>query len=57
MRALLILVLAGSMSCAVGPDYERPVVPMPDAWRDGSTQRANLADLQWWKLFGDPISD
>lgn len=55
MRVLLILALAGSMSCAVGPDYERPVVPMPDAWRDGSTQRATLADLQWWKLFGDPV--
>jgi len=55
MRAFLCLALAGSMSCMVGPDYERPTVAMPDAWRDGTAKGGPLAELQWWKLFGDPI--
>jgi len=55
MRPVLCLALACSMSCMVGPDYQRPIVPMPDAWRDGTATRSTLADLEWWKQFGDPV--
>jgi multidrug efflux system outer membrane protein len=46
------LALAG---CAIGPDYMRPAVPVPEAWRDGPTRTdpASLADLPWWELFQD----
>lgn len=50
--AVLSLVLAG---CALGPDYRRPTVPSPGAWRDGTPtpDPASLADLAWWELFED----
>jgi multidrug efflux system outer membrane protein len=46
------LVLAG---CTLGPDYRRPDVPAPQAWRDGQAgvDPASLADLSWWELFED----
>ncbi len=46
------LVLAG---CTLGPDYRRPGVPAPEAWRDGpsNVDPASLADLAWWELFED----
>ena len=49
---VLSLALAG---CPLGPDYQRPVVPVPDAWRDAqpSADVASLADLAWWDIFAD----
>ncbi|MFP6638910.1 MAG: efflux transporter outer membrane subunit [Myxococcota bacterium] len=49
---LLLLV-----SCAIGPDYKRPVVEIPEVYR-GSLQAeeaASLADLSWWEIFEDPV--
>ena len=41
--------------CALGPDYRRPDVPTPGAWRDAApaADPASLADLAWWQLFQD----
>lgn len=64
----LLLALAG---CAVGPDYHRPQVDMPAAYKEaapalpagqaGSWQQARPAESalrgQWWKIFGDPTLD
>ncbi|HEX7896730.1 MAG TPA: efflux transporter outer membrane subunit [Planctomycetota bacterium] len=55
MKRLLPLLCLGALSCAVGPDYERPDIPQPAAWRDGTAEAASLADVEWWKLFGDPV--
>ena len=46
-----LLVLAG---CAVGPNYQRPPVAAPAAFR-GDTHAAtnSLADLPWWQVFHD----
>lgn len=51
--ALLVvpLVLAG---CTLGPDYARPPVATPAAWRDGAAETASVADLGWWQVFHDP---
>ena len=53
---LSILVLAG---CAVGPDYRRPVVETPVAYKE--TQGWKMAEPQdraprgrWWEIYGDP---
>lgn len=53
--ALLSLLLA---SCrVVGPNYTKPVIPAPDAFRRApdplSTDPASLADLKWFELFKD----
>src|ERR1044072_2346175 len=47
-------------SCAVGPDYHRPTVDSPDAYRhaasDQSTHSAtnSFGDLDWWNVYEDP---
>jgi outer membrane protein, multidrug efflux system len=55
-----ILVSALIAGCAVGPNYHRPVVQTPAAYRDLSEgspvqpQAASIADLPWWQVFQDP---
>lgn len=47
-------------SCTVGPNYRRPSVPVPSAYRDSSgtvasgPQAESFADLPWWQVFEDP---
>jgi NodT family efflux transporter outer membrane factor (OMF) lipoprotein len=41
----------------VGPDYEPPVIDLPDVWQEVSTARVveGQAPLQtWWTVFSDP---
>ena len=46
------LLLAG---CAVGPDYKRPAVEAPAAFRDQAPQgERSFADLAWWDVTPDP---
>jgi multidrug efflux system outer membrane protein len=56
---VLSLALAG---CAVGPNYKRPLVPVPDRFygEDPTAATAvadakSLADAPWWEVFDDPI--
>ncbi len=50
--------------CTVGPDYKRPIVPVPKQWSEAT--KSNRAGLplpnsketrpdQWWKTFNDPV--
>src|SRR5262249_2157870 len=56
-RPIVCLVVAGLLGgCAVGPDYARPPVAEPPAFRDQATAEAvSLADAPWWAVFQDPI--
>ena len=57
-RALAIAVLAAALSaCAVGPDYERPALPLPEDWRVMPAEAAELANAEWWTQLGDPVLD
>lgn len=52
---VLVLFLAG---CAVGPNYKRPQVAVPDVYRGlppdaDKTNTASLGDEKWWTLFQD----
>jgi multidrug efflux system outer membrane protein len=46
--------------CAVGPDYKRPAVESPNAFRRAATDTNSFtgtnsfADLGWWETFQDP---
>jgi len=40
--------------CVLGPDFERPKVDAPDAWRVTYTEAAEVANTKWWEQFGDP---
>ncbi len=53
--ALLVVFVQGCIT--VGPDYERPEVPAPDAWHTAVAQEMaqETPDLErWWETFGDP---
>ena len=52
---VFVIFLAG---CAVGPNYKRPQVVVPDVYRGlpadvDKTSTASLADEKWWMLFQD----
>ncbi len=58
---LAAIVASGLVAaCKVGPNYHRPVVQTPTAFRDLSentqvqAQAASYADLPWWQVFQDP---
>jgi len=69
-RELAMKILAPVMSailssiamtgCMVGPNYHRPAVQTPTAFRDlkedqqAQAQTASFADLPWWQVFQDP---
>ena len=47
----LALFLTG---CAVGPEYQRPPLSPPSAFRSGGAVSTNsFADLPWWQVFHD----
>ncbi|NLW81879.1 MAG: efflux transporter outer membrane subunit [Desulfovibrionales bacterium] len=57
MRNLVLafmLALLGA-GCTLGPDYVRPNLDMPAAWRIEAGEANNLADTAWWGQFGDPV--
>jgi outer membrane protein, multidrug efflux system len=57
MRAAALAALAALGGCMVGPDYQRPEVTAPGAFRYEPGAAAQTADTEWWKAFGDPVLD
>ncbi len=52
---LAIAVLCAALAaCTTGPDYQRPELPLPTAWRGGIGDDAGLVNARWWQAFGDP---
>ncbi len=57
-RAMAILLAAGwTTGCTVGPNYHRPAVQAPQAFRAPdplpAPQAESFADLKWWEVFKD----
>jgi len=53
-----VIIAAGWLSsCAVGPNYSRPAIPVPQNFRAPvplpAPQAASLADLKWFEIFKD----
>ena len=40
--------------CALGPDYSRPQIESPAAYRIDYPKAADVANTKWWEQFGDP---
>ncbi|WP_256346646.1 efflux transporter outer membrane subunit [Pseudomonas gingeri] len=58
----LVLLLSLSMSgCMVGPDYQKPPIELPQAFKEGAQWQRAVAnpqgalDSQWWLGYHDPI--
>ena len=41
--------------CAVGPDYQRPELPVTPAFRDAGEDTTSIADNAWFDVFSDPV--
>lgn len=55
-KPLLVTLLALLASgCMVGPDYVRPPVETPTAWRLSEQDARDLANTVWWEQLGDPV--
>ncbi len=56
--SFLLLIVFFAAGCAIGPDYKRPAIDVPQAYRYGDTQgKPEAADSEWWKQFNDPVLD
>jgi len=44
-------------ACAVGPDYQRPNVEVPAAYRYAIPEATETANTAWWHQFDDPVLD
>lgn len=57
-----LLLLLGLAGCAAGPDYVRPPVEVPAAFKEAGQWKpaANAepaVEEKWWKVFADPVLD
>jgi multidrug efflux system outer membrane protein len=57
LPVLLATVLAAGGCAVVGPDYVRPAIDAPAAWRVSPEQGEALANTAWWSALGDPVLD
>lgn len=59
MRTLTVTALVAAAfcftGCTVGPNYVRPEVQAPTAWRIDYPKAAEVANTKWWEQFGDPV--
>lgn len=61
--AVVIGLIAGVLGgCAVGPNYKRPAVSAPAAYKEAEGWKPAepsdaVARPDWWKAFGDPVLD
>ena len=51
-KFFIILVLS---ACAVGRDYKRPEISLPEQFDETSLNKTKVNNLNWWKSFNDPI--
>jgi NodT family efflux transporter outer membrane factor (OMF) lipoprotein len=55
--AVLLLV---PVACTVGPDYQRPDIPVPDQWAEELSIGVFQGDAElaeWWTVLNDPVLD
>jgi NodT family efflux transporter outer membrane factor (OMF) lipoprotein len=59
LRTLSLMVSSGLLAgCAVGPDYHRPDMPLPDRYQSAMQQRSATRPASfavWWEGFNDPL--
>ena len=52
MRIFVVgLMMLGLAGCSFAPDYQRPQMELPQAWKDPG--KGEQLDEQWWKRFDD----
>ena len=54
-KAIILLAAIALAGCAVGPDYQRPAVDVPQTWRFEDKEAKEVANTAWWEQFNDPV--
>jgi outer membrane protein, multidrug efflux system len=58
MRRLTVALVACSLAaCMMGPNYHRPTVEAPPAYRSEIAEARDTANTEWWQQFQDPVLD
>jgi multidrug efflux system outer membrane protein len=58
MRRLAVALVASSCAaCTLGPDYRRPTVDTPPAYRFEMAEALETVNTAWWQQFQDPVLD
>lgn len=57
LAAALACTATLSACAALGPDYTRPDLPMPQAWRSELPNARDVVNTEWWKGLDDPALD
>jgi multidrug efflux system outer membrane protein len=52
LAAMLLAISLGA--CMVGPDYRRPAIGAPAAWRVDASEAGAISNVAWWEQFQDP---
>ncbi|HEX2649470.1 MAG TPA: efflux transporter outer membrane subunit [Burkholderiales bacterium] len=52
---VLTTLAAGLAGCLAKPDYQRPAIELPQAWKQSAPPA--VLDGRWWTLYGDPALD
>lgn len=55
--AIAVLALLTAGCTTLGPDYQRPALKLPPAWRVELRDAAELANTEWWRGLGDAQLD
>jgi len=55
LAAALLAAAAGLTACAVGPDYKRPALDVPENYRaqPENPDTSSIGDLGWWEIYRD----
>ena len=56
-RLAMVLIALPLAGCLVGPNYQRPTVTPPPAFRFEVAEARDTANTAWWTQFGDPVLD
>ncbi|MDE2227437.1 MAG: efflux transporter outer membrane subunit [Alphaproteobacteria bacterium] len=61
-RAVVLLLAALAAACTVGPDYRRPPVETPAAYKENAgwkpaEPKAAASGQPWWSVYDDPVLD
>jgi multidrug efflux system outer membrane protein len=56
--AVLLLIFPLVAACAIGPDFEEPVMETPESFANDSFDSLEIdprIEIAWWELFEDPV--